>query len=64
MSRRALVISWIAGFLAGAPVIALGTLFGWPAISFLGAMLLFGVVCFATLDRMERGSSRHSGRSI
>jgi hypothetical protein len=64
MSRRALLISWIAGFLAAAPVIVLGTLLSWPAISFLGAMLLFGVVFFATLDRFERGGGRHSRRPV
>lgn len=64
MTRRMLVISWIAGFLASAPVVVLGTLLDWPAISFLGAVLLFGVVFFATLDRMERGAGRHTRRSI
>jgi hypothetical protein len=64
MSRRALVVSWIAEFLAAAPVIVLGTLLEWPGISFLGAMLLFGVAFFATLDRFQRGGGRHSRRSV
>ena len=57
------MISWIAGFLASAPIIVLGTLLDWPAISFLGAMVLFGVVFFATFDRIEPGADRHPHRS-
>ena len=63
MPQRHMVVAWIAGFLAGAPVVVFGTLFDWPAISFLGAMLLFGVVFFAVVDRMERGSGGHPHRS-
>jgi hypothetical protein len=63
MPQRQLVIAWIAGFLAGAPIVVLGTLFDWPAISFLGAVLLFGITFFTLFDRMERGTSRYPRRS-
>ncbi|MEK6327795.1 MAG: hypothetical protein AABM66_09800 [Actinomycetota bacterium] len=64
MPQRHLIIAWIAGFLAGAPVVVLGTLFDWPAISFFGAVLLFGIVFFSLFDRMERNPGRHSRRSV
>ena len=64
MPQRQLVIAWIVGFLAGAPVVVLGTLFEWPAISFLGAVLLFGVTFFSLFYRMERDPGRHSRRSV
>ena len=62
MVRRQIVVAWTGGFLAGAPVVVLGTLFDWPAISFLGAVLLFGLTFFTLVERMERGG-RHPGRS-
>jgi hypothetical protein len=63
MPQRQLVIAWIAGFLVGAPVVVLGTLFDWPAISFLGAVFLFGITFFSLFYRMERDAGRHSRRS-
>jgi len=64
MQRRQLIIAWIAGFLVGAPVVVLGTLFDWPAISFLGAVLLFGITFFSLFYRMEREPGRHSRHSV
>ena len=58
MPQRRLVIAWIAGLLAGAPVVVLGTLLEWPAVSFLGAVLLFGITFFFLFDRDER-AGRH-----
>lgn len=63
MSHRNLIVAWTAGFLVAAPVVVLGTLFDWPAISFLGAVLVFGIVFFALFDRMEWKPERDSGRS-
>jgi hypothetical protein len=56
MPRRELVFAWIAGFFAGLPVVVLGSLFDWPAISFLGALLVSGVIFFAVFDRVERNA--------
>lgn len=64
MSQRHLLIAWIAGFLVGAPVVMLGTLFDWPAISFLGAVFLSGIVSLSLLYRMEWKPQRHSRRSV
>lgn len=64
MPQRHLVSAWIAGFLVAAPVVVLGTLFDWPAISFLGAVLLSGITFFSLLYRMEREPGRHSRRSV
>jgi purine-cytosine permease-like protein len=64
MPQRPLVIAWIAGFLVGAPVVVLGTLFDWPAISFLGAVLLSGITFFSLFYRMERETGRHPRRSV
>ena len=63
MPQRQLVIAWIAGFLVGAPIVVLGTLFDWPGISFFGAVLLFGITFFTLFDRMERGTGRSPHRS-
>jgi ABC-type transport system involved in cytochrome bd biosynthesis fused ATPase/permease subunit len=64
MPQRQFVIPWIVGFLVAAPVVVLGTLFDWPAISFLGAVLLSGITFFSLFYRMERESGRHSRRSV
>ena len=56
--QRHLVIAWLAGVLVGAPVVVLGTLFDWPAVSFLGAVLLSGITFFALSERMERSAGR------
>jgi hypothetical protein len=44
--------------------VVLGTLFDWPAISFLGAVLLFGITFFSLFYRMDREPGRPSRRSV
>jgi len=58
MPRREVVIAWLRGVLVGAPIVVVVTLLDWPAISFLGAVLVAGLVYAVGLDRVER-DARH-----
>jgi hypothetical protein len=63
VAQRQLVIAWTAGFLAGSPVVVMGTFFDWPAITFMGAVLLFGVTFFSLFEGMRRRTDRNPRRS-
>jgi hypothetical protein len=64
MSLRNWIVALTCGFLIAAPIVALGTLFDWPAITFLGAVFLGGSVAFVLLERMEHGPDWFRQRSV
>jgi hypothetical protein len=55
MPRREVVIAWFQGFvLVGLPIWVVAVLLDWPSISFLGSILIGGLVFIARFVQIER----------
>jgi len=64
MSLRNWLIALAVSSLIAVPIVVLGTLFDWPAITFLGAVFLGGSIGFVLLKRMEHGPDWFRQRSV
>jgi len=64
MSLRNWLIALAVSSLIAVPIVVLGTLFDWPAITFLGAVFLGGSIGFVLLERMEHGPDWFRQRSV